>query len=84
MTNDHLLITTEEFAAILRCTKQTIFNRHASGTIPSPVRTRAGKRGRHLWLRAEVLAWIEMGCPSRAEFEERRRGAPPQGCAVKT
>ncbi len=59
-----------DLASIARLTSTSL--RHcwtmlAAGKMPASVRF--GKR--RLWRRADVLLWIEWGCPPREEFERR-------------
>jgi predicted DNA-binding transcriptional regulator AlpA len=44
----------------------------AAGRLPSAVRIGASKR----WRIEDVDEWVALGCPSRVEFEARRRNRP--------
>lgn len=63
-----LLLTAQECAALLGIGLATFWRRDAAGQCPAAIRH--GKTTR--WRRADILAWIELGCPSRASFEARR------------
>lgn len=59
--------------AVLLCRSVPSLDRDdAAGRLPAAVRIGGSKR----WRVADVMAWVEMGCPSRAEFEARRRSHP--------
>ena len=42
---------------------------HAAKACPAPVRV----GGATMWRRADLELWVELGCPSRREFESRRK-----------
>jgi hypothetical protein len=41
----------------------------AAGRLPAALRIGGSKR----WRYADIAEWVELGCPSRADFEARRR-----------
>jgi excisionase family DNA binding protein len=56
-----LLLDVRTVARLLNVSVRTIHRLKATGEMPAPVRL----GGRVLWRRAELLAWLEVGCPSR-------------------
>ncbi len=46
--------------------ERTVWRMHDSGKMPKAVRP-GGKSVR--WRKSDILKWIELGCPNRAEFE---------------
>lgn len=53
MTDDYL--TREELARLLRVSIRTVFNYQKTGAVPAPVQV----GHRHLWSRAELIAFIK-------------------------
>lgn len=53
------LLTVEQLAALLAIGKRTLWRYARSGRAPAPIKIGAVVR----WRRAEVMTWIEAGCP---------------------
>jgi excisionase family DNA binding protein len=53
------LFTVQQVAAALQCSVRTVWALADAGTLPGLVKI--GRLAR--WRRADVLAWIEAGCP---------------------
>lgn len=51
--------------------RSTWLKLHSAAGVPRPVRI--GRRV--LWLRGELLAWLEAGCPARDRWDAMRRPA---------
>lgn len=62
-----LLISREDAAAMLGVAVETFDRQRRAGKTPAPVRI----GGRLLFRRADLDAWVAMGCPDRAEFDAR-------------
>lgn len=63
-----ILVTARQAASLIAKSLRTWRAWDAAGLIPRPVRI-----GRStLWRVAELQAWIDAGCPRRAEWEARR------------
>ena len=61
------MLDADGLAGELQVSLHTIRRYDASGTIPRPIKL----GGRLLrWPRAEIVAWMEAGCPDRREWEE--------------
>ena len=63
-----LAVTGAEAAALLGISRAHFYKLRAADKLPPPVRIGGSVR----WLRADLTAWLEMGCPSREQFEQRR------------
>ncbi|MFM9957264.1 MAG: helix-turn-helix transcriptional regulator [Phycisphaerales bacterium] len=57
-----------ELAHLLGVSRSMLWKLHSSGRLPLPIRLGRSTR----WRRAEVLAWLEAGCPDRAAWQARR------------
>jgi excisionase family DNA binding protein len=57
-----LLITAEEVARMMNISTRTLWRLSSAGRMPAPVRIGGNTR----WRTAEVLRWIEDGCPQKA------------------
>lgn len=68
LIRESLLLTAEECAALAGVGVATWWRRDAAGLCPRAIRI--GRTTR--WRRAELLAWIEAGCPRREEWERQR------------
>ena len=69
-TKDLLLITAEDFAALLSISTRTLWRKRSAGEIPQPIRVGVTVR----WRLDEVRKWINEGCPfPQARENERRR-----------
>lgn len=58
-------------AELLDISQRHVWKLHAGGLIPRPLRFGRSVR----WNRAELLAWLEAGAPSRDEWESRKASA---------
>ena len=68
-----LLLTAKQAAKICSKSLRTWRTWDSAGWIPRPV-----KIGRSVFWRADELrAWVEAGCPRRAEWEARQHGSDP-------
>jgi hypothetical protein len=63
-----LLIDIEALAVLLSRSVPSLHRDDAAGRLPAALRVGGSKR----WRYAEIVVWVELGCPSRAEFEARR------------
>lgn len=70
--SEAVLMTAPEAAELCRRGLTTWYRLHQDGYVPEPVRLGGGL----LWRRAELIQWIEAGCPQRVEWEQRK-GAKP-------
>ena len=61
-----LLLSTTHAAELIGCSKQALRNWHLFGRVPVP--TKIGNR--LYWKRAELVEWIEAGCPKREEWKK--------------
>ncbi|MEM1062867.1 MAG: helix-turn-helix domain-containing protein, partial [Planctomycetota bacterium] len=61
------LISRDDAAATLGVAVETFDRQRRAGKTPAPVKI----GGRLLFRRADLDAWVGMGCPDRAEFEAR-------------
>ncbi len=60
-----LLVSAKYLAVLTDKSVRTIYRDHAAGLLPSPV-----KAGRVLrWRGSDIINWIEVGCPTRDEYE---------------
>ncbi len=57
-----LLITAEEVARMMNVSTRTLWRLLSAGRFPQPVRFGGNTR----WRVAEVLRWIEDGCPEKS------------------
>lgn len=66
-----LLVTALEFARLLQISLRTLWRLNSAGDVPSPVRLGGAVR----WRRAEVVHWIDEGCPKpqAGENDPRRK-----------
>ncbi len=62
---DKLLLSASEAAKMCGVSGRTWWSYHAGGLIPEPVRI----RGRTLWRKKELEAWVAAGCPPRDQWE---------------
>ena len=72
------LLDARHAAALLALGRTTLFKLDAAAKIPSAIRL-GGRLVR--WRRADLVRWIEAGCPSREEFERMIRSATRQAGA---
>jgi predicted DNA-binding transcriptional regulator AlpA len=64
-----LLLDIGALAALLARSVPSLHRDDAAGRLPAAVRIGGSKR----WRYADITAWVELGCPSRADFEAVRR-----------
>ena len=62
------LLTAQAFGEMLSLSKRQIFRLNSCGKIPAPMRIGGSIR----WANSTIESWIDMGCPSRKEFEARK------------
>lgn len=62
-----VLIDTDTVAQLLQCSKRHVVQLNQDGRMPRTVPV--GARRMNRWRRAEILAWAEAGCPTRAVWE---------------
>ncbi len=62
-----VLLDAHRVAALLGVSVNSVRMMDVRGRLPRPARIGRAKR----WVRSEVLAWAEMKCPTRLEFESR-------------
>ena len=63
-----LLIPDVEAAAMAGIARATWHRLRAAGKVPAPIKLGRACR----WNRAEIVSWIEAGCPARVEWEARK------------
>jgi predicted DNA-binding transcriptional regulator AlpA len=68
-TEESRLISAAGAAKICGRSRRTWWRLHAAEKIPASLTIGGGT----VWKRAEILAWIEGGCPSRAEWEALKK-----------
>jgi len=66
---EKLLLDAKEAARLCGVSRSLWFRLHSSGRCPLPVRL--GRRT--LWRRAELVRWVESGCPERLKWENLKR-----------
>src|SRR5262249_46051056 len=62
-----LLLGAAQAAALCGVSRPSWWRLHAAHKIPAPVRV----GHRTLWRRSDLVEWIRLGCPDRAEFQAR-------------
>ena len=65
-----LAVDAAELAKLLNVSLRHVNALNASGRLPRPIRLGRSVR----WPRAELVAWIAAGAPSREAWEEIRKG----------
>ena len=65
-TQQPLAIRAKELAALLGVSLRQVWRLNAAGKLPRPVRLGGAVR----WLRKEIEAFVEAGCPDRQTWEE--------------
>ncbi len=63
-----LLLNAREAARLAGISEPSWWRHHAAGLVPDAVKIGRSTR----WRRADIARWIELGCPSRGEFELRQ------------
>ncbi len=56
-----IVIGVEEFAQLMGVTPRTIWRWDSTGKVPEPVRVGGAVR----WRLADIMKWIDAGCPER-------------------
>lgn len=69
-----ILLTARDVGALLALSRATVFELHARGRLPLPVRP-GGPQGAPRWRADEIRAWVAAGCPDRERWEAQRGGA---------
>jgi excisionase family DNA binding protein len=67
--DESLLVDTQEAAKLLQCSARKIFKMQIAGEMPKPIRIGRAVR----WGRAELIAWIDAGCPTAADWRIERK-----------
>ena len=67
-----LLLDLRAVARLLSVSPRTVGSMRSTGRLPAPVRI--GRRV--LWRRAEIVEWIDAGCPSRDAWDRAHGGRP--------
>lgn len=57
------LLTAPQAAELLSIGQRTIARWSAEGRAPSPLKLTPGRRGALRYRRADLMAWIDAGCP---------------------
>lgn len=68
MTTEEELLTVKRLERITGRDERSIWRDNDAGRLPAPVRICRSVR----WRKSDILRWIELGCPSRKEFEARK------------
>jgi predicted DNA-binding transcriptional regulator AlpA len=73
--NSGLLIDVKMLAKLLAISKSMLWHLHAVQALPAPIRI--GRLNR--WKLAEIIEWIEAGCPPQSHWSYRNPGASKKG-----
>ncbi len=65
-----LLLSADELAEVLDIGVRTLWRMDACGKLPRPVSIGRLRK----WRRREIEAWVEAGCPDRADWDLLREG----------
>ena len=71
------LMTVKDVAARLKISARQVWKLRASGRLPESLRVSRSVR----WREVDITRWVELGCPSRAEFEARAGDRRAGRCA---
>lgn len=63
--DEALLLNSREVAKLLTVSDRTVYAMQKSGEMPKPVRIGRAVR----WGRAEIMAWVDEGCPPASEWK---------------
>lgn len=66
----HLMVSKQQAAELLQISTRTIDNLKSEGRMPQP--NRSGRAVR--WSRAELVAWVDAGCPDCNELKNDGTG----------
>jgi predicted DNA-binding transcriptional regulator AlpA len=76
-------LTFDQLCSSLSVAKNTLARWLRQGLLPPPVRL-AGRNNKPRWRVADIDLWLELGCPSAADFEAmRQRPAAPESAAYR-
>jgi len=64
------LLTAQAVGAKLSLSKRAVFRMRSAGLICASLKV---GQGAVRWRQSDIEKWISMGCPSRKEFEARRK-----------
>ena len=64
-TDVHLMVTRTQASELLQLSTRTIDNLKRDGLMPEPIRIGRAVR----WNRAELVAWVDAGCPDCTEWK---------------
>ena len=70
------LMTCRDVAAALKVSVRQVWKLVSMGRLPTPVRLARSVR----WRAADIVRFVELGCPSREQFEAAKTG---EGRAVR-
>jgi predicted DNA-binding transcriptional regulator AlpA len=70
------LIPAKTAAALCGVSRATWWRYDTAGLIPAPIRRRHPRST--MWNLAELLAWVDAGCPTRVVWEARLRRPRPE------
>ncbi|MCK6498496.1 MAG: helix-turn-helix domain-containing protein [Nitrospira sp.] len=62
-----VLLDVRQSAALLGMSRSAFYRLHSSGKVPLPIRLGGIVR----WRRAELLAWVAAGCPTRDRWDPK-------------
>ncbi len=62
------LLTVRDVAARLKISPRQVFKLRASGQLPEAVRLARSVR----WRAEDLALWVQLGCPSREQFEAEK------------
>lgn len=63
-----LLIDINEVARLTGFSRGKLYSMQSTGAMPAPLKVGRSTR----WRRADIEAWVDLGCPKRDEFERRQ------------
>jgi len=66
---DGLLIDIKGVAVMLGRSPRSIYRDDTAGRMPKPIKLGGSKK----WRAAELLEWIDAGCPDRRKWEKTRK-----------
>jgi predicted DNA-binding transcriptional regulator AlpA len=64
-----LLLDVRALSYVLSRSVPSLHRDDSAGRLPAPIYIGGSTR----WRSADIAAWVALGCPTRAEFEARRR-----------
>ena len=65
-STEEKLLRVEDVAQLLKLSKRQVFRLNSAGLICASIKV---GHGAVRWRQTEILQWIGMGCPDRAEWE---------------